>query len=285
MGGRIHWGLVDPSAPHLKISSVFPSTAVVQGPSTIYSANLEAKGQSTSEAAGFNDATSKTAVFNEQKASQKRQRSSSLGQGNNVGYRFTHNWVDEDGQITHWKGTILHEVPINPSLFLVKYDGIDCVYALELQKDKRIEDLKFLPEVIQPSENPDPSFADSLIGKAVEHSFEGEDGTTDKYRGIVLDQAPFMKSWFYITYEKDPVLFIYDLAEDFKQGDLRIISEFNEAPPVHMKCPEERVGLDVKFANDDGSQSVGKVIHQVECRPNVYFIKFDDDYHIYVYNF
>lgn len=26
------------------------------------------------------------------------------------------------------------------------------------------------------------------------------------------------------------------------------------------------------------------VIHQVEAKPSVYFIKFDDDFHIYVYD-
>ena len=55
----------------------------------------------------------------------------------------------------------------------------------------------------------DVNLADTMIGKAVEHMFETEDGTKDEWRGMVLARAPIMTTWFYITYEKDPVLYMY----------------------------------------------------------------------------
>lgn len=44
------------------------------------------------------------------------------------------------------------------------------------------------------------------------------------------------------------------------------------------------VGKQVEYAKDDGSKRTGMVIHQVEAKPSVYFIKFDDDFLIYVYD-
>lgn len=35
---------------------------------------------------------------------------------------------------------------MNPSLFLIKYDGFDCVYGLELHKDERVQGLEVLPD-------------------------------------------------------------------------------------------------------------------------------------------
>ncbi|MEQ2218555.1 hypothetical protein XENOCAPTIV_004951, partial [Xenoophorus captivus] len=37
-------------------------------------------------------------------------------------------------------------VPVNPSLYLIKYDGFDCVYGLELHKDERVQGLEVLPD-------------------------------------------------------------------------------------------------------------------------------------------
>lgn len=64
-----------------------------------------------------------------------------------------------------------------------------------------------------------------MIGKAVEHMFETEDGSKDEWRGMVLARAPIMNTWFYITYEKDPVLYMYQLLDDYKEGDLRIMPD------------------------------------------------------------
>lgn len=38
------------------------------------------------------------------------------------------------------------QVPVNPSLYLIKYDGFDCVYGLELHKDERVQGLEVLPD-------------------------------------------------------------------------------------------------------------------------------------------
>jgi len=35
---------------------------------------------------------------------------------------------------------------VNPSLYLIKYDGFDCVYGLELYKDERVQGLEVLPD-------------------------------------------------------------------------------------------------------------------------------------------
>lgn len=68
-----------------------------------------------------------------------------------------------------------------------------------------------------------------MIGKAVEHMFETEDGSKDEWRGMVLARAPVMSTWFYITYEKDPVLYMYQLLDDYKEGDLRIMPDSSKS--------------------------------------------------------
>ena len=68
-----------------------------------------------------------------------------------------------------------------------------------------------------------------MIGKAVEHMFETEEGPKEEWRGMVLARAPIMTSWFYITYEKDPVLYMYQLLDDYKEGDLRIMPDSSES--------------------------------------------------------
>lgn len=64
-------------------------------------------------------------------------------------------------------------------------------------------------------------------------------------------------------------------------------------PPVDDSVPAERepgevvdslVGKQVEYAKEDGGKRTGMVIHQVEAKPSVYFIKFDDDFLIYVYD-
>lgn len=40
----------------------------------------------------------------------------------------------------------VRQVPVNPSLYLIKYDGFDCVYGLELHKDERVQGLEVLPD-------------------------------------------------------------------------------------------------------------------------------------------
>ncbi|XP_069784984.1 spindlin-Z isoform X5 [Narcine bancroftii] len=208
---------------------------------------------------------------------------------NIVGCRIEHGWKEQGG-ITQWKGTVLDQVPVNPALYLIKYDGFDCVYGLELHKDERVLGFRVLPDRVSASRISDVDLAEMMIGKAVEHMFEkDDDGAKDEWRGMVLARAPIMNMWFYITYEKDPVLYMYQLLEDYKEGDLRIMPDSNNDSPPAEREPGEvvdsLVGKQVEYAKEDGSKRTGMVIHQVEAKPSVYFIKFDDDFHIYVIRF
>uniref|UniRef100_A0A8P0TVF1 Spindlin 1 n=2 Tax=Caniformia TaxID=379584 RepID=A0A8P0TVF1_CANLF len=314
-----------------------------------------------------------SASMMKKRTSHKKHRSSvgpskpvSQPRRNIVGCRIQHGWKEGNGPVTQWKGTVLDQVPVNPSLYLIKYDGFDCVYGLELNKDERVSALEVLPDRVATSRISDAHLADTMIGKAVEHMFETEDGSKDEWRGMVLARAPIMNTWFYITYEKDPVLYMYQLLDDYKEGDLRIMPDSSIALTfrslkcfalifmmcwrvhLHSACclstmlwkdlfpcwwwkeagcgwtavflgfgccsvclclgghvphsvtrlwddspPAERepgevvdslVGKQVEYAKEDGSKRTGMVIHQVEAKPSVYFIKFDDDFHIYVYD-
>jgi hypothetical protein len=44
------------------------------------------------------------------------------------------------------------------------------------------------------------------------------------------------------------------------------------------------IGKWVQYTRDDGSKTISKVFNQVLAKSCVYFIKFDGDLHIYVYN-
>ncbi|KAI3372167.1 hypothetical protein L3Q82_007022 [Scortum barcoo] len=248
------------------------------------------------------------------KNSHKKQRTSvgpskTLAQPrrNIVGCRIQHIWK-EGSKSSQWKGTVLDQVPVNPSLYLIKYDGFDCIYGLELYSDERVVGLEVLPDRVAPARVSDSLLAETMIGKAVEHMFETEDGPKEEWRGMVLARAPIMTSWFYITYEKDPVLYMYQLLDDYKEGDLRIMPDSIKKNIQHFSfyhvfmfyfiCRRQRdggarepgevvdslVGKQVEYAKEDGGKRSGMVIHQVEAKPSVYFIKFDDDFHIYVYD-
>ncbi|RVE65453.1 hypothetical protein OJAV_G00116710 [Oryzias javanicus] len=203
-----------------------------------------------------------------------------------VGCRIQHIWKEGAGHVV-WKGTVLDQVPVNPSLYLIKYDGFDCVYGLELHKDERVQGLEVLPDRLAKSRLTDVNLADAMIGKAVEHMFETEEGPKEEWRGMVLARAPIMTTWFYITYEKDPVLYMYQLLDDYKEGDLRIMPDSNDSVSAEREPGEvvdSLVGKQVEYAKEDGGKRTGMVIHQVEAKPSVYFIKFDDDFLIYVYD-
>lgn len=230
----------------------------------------EAEGQQTRAAAGR---TTGSANVSKKKASQKKHRGrpSSQPRRNIVGCRISHGWKEGDEPITQWKGTVLDQVPINPSLYLVKYDGIDCVYGLELHRDERVLSLKILSDRVASPQVSDANLANTIIGKAVEHMFEGEHGSKDEWRGMVLAQAPIMKAWFYITYEKDPVLYMYQLLDDYKEGDLRIMPESSESLPAEREpggVVDGLIGKHVEYTKEDGSKRIGMVIHQVEAKPS-----------------
>ncbi|XP_043743909.1 spindlin-1-like [Cervus elaphus] len=204
-----------------------------------------------------------------------------------IGCRIRHGWKEGNSPITHWNGTIVGQVPINPSLYLIKYDGFDCVYGLELNKDERISALEVLPDRVATSQICDAHLTDMMISKAVKHLFESEDGSKDEWRGMILAPVPVMNTWFYITYEKDPILYMYQLLDDYKKGDLHIMPYSIDSLPIQREqgdVVDFLVGKRVEYAKQDGSERNGMIIHQIEVKPSICFIKFDDDFHIYVYN-
>ncbi|XP_051963823.1 spindlin b [Xyrauchen texanus] len=208
-------------------------------------------------------------------------------QENIVGCRIQHTWKEFSySPASQWSGTVLVQILVNPSLYLIKYDGIDSVYGLEIFKDKRVENLEIVPAKIAPFRVSDSRLADRLLGRAVGHLFETEDGSKDEWRGLVLSRAPSMPKWFFITYEKDPILYMYQLMEDYKGGDLRVLPDTDD--PAELSEPgkafDSLVGKQVECLNKDNAQKMGTIIQQVQAKPSVYFIKFDDDYHIYVYD-
>ncbi|XP_063075879.1 spindlin-1 [Engraulis encrasicolus] len=207
-----------------------------------------------------------------------------------LGKRIQHTWR-EKGALTKWRGTVLERLTsVNASLFMVKYDGFDCVYGIELFKDERVSNLQVLNEKVVNNKIKIPHDAEvELVGKAVEHTFEKEDGDKHEWRGMVLSRAPVMTNWYYITYEKDPVLYMYQLWDDYKEGDLRILPEAENKHllPADRKPGEETeslVGKQVEYVTDKGVKRTGLVIYQVPAKPSVYYIKYDDDFHIHVYD-
>ncbi|CAJ1060280.1 spindlin-1-like [Xyrichtys novacula] len=205
-----------------------------------------------------------------------------------LGVRIQHNWREKGNQ-SKWKGTVLDRLSVNPSLFMVKYDGFDCVYGIELFKDDRVSNLQVLTEKVVNNKIKIPPGAEELVGKAVEHLFEKEDGEKNEWRGMVLSRAPVMTNWYYITYEKDPVLYMYQLWDDYADGDLRILPEAENKHllPADRKPGEETeslVGKQVEYVTDKGVKRTGLVIYQVPAKPSVYYIKYDDDFHIHVYD-
>ncbi|XP_048066740.1 spindlin b [Megalobrama amblycephala] len=202
-----------------------------------------------------------------------------------VGCRIQHGWKEDVfSPVSRWSGTVLVQVPVNPSLYLIKYDGVDCVYGLEIFKDQRVQNLEVLPGEIASFRVSDTRLADRLLGRPVVHMFETDDGSKDDWRGLVLSRAPSMPAWFFITYEKDPMLYMYQLMQDYKDGDLRILPESGPEFREPGEVSDSLVGKQVECLNKEGAQRMGTIIQQVQAKPSVYFIKFDDDYHIYVYD-
>lgn len=108
-----------------------------------------------------------------------------------------------------------------------------------------------------------------MIGQDVDYKFEGKHGSKVNWRGVVLAQVPIMKDWFYITYEKDPVLYIYQLLDDYAEGNLSTISD---NPPAEVKSDVDSdilTGQCVQFTRSDGSKQIDKVIYQVLAKPSV----------------
>lgn len=72
--------------------------------------------------------------------------------------------------------------------------------------------------------------------------------------------------------EKDPVLYMYQLLDNYKEGNLHILSDSNDSPPAERELGEvadSLVGKQVEKAKEDGSERTSMVIHQVEATPSV----------------
>ncbi|XP_041501545.1 spindlin-2-like, partial [Microtus oregoni] len=203
------------------------------------------------------------------------------------GCRISHGWMEANEAVTQWKAIILDQLPTYPSLYLLKYDGIDCVYGLELHSDVRILDLKILPNNVPFPQVTDTHLSNSTVVGAVKHTFMGKNGSKDDCKGIVLEEVRLMNPWFYITYKKepnDPVLYLYHHLDDSIEGNLHIMPE---CPPVEETLELGRdslAGKSVQYNKKDGTQEIGNIICHVPNKPSVYFIKFDNDIHIYVYD-
>ncbi|XP_041501497.1 spindlin-2-like, partial [Microtus oregoni] len=206
-----------------------------------------------------------------------------------VGRRISHGWKEANEPVTQWKAIILDQLPTYPSLYLLKYDGIDCVYGLELHSDERILNLKILTNNVPFPQVTDTHLSNTIVGRAVKHTFTGTNGSKEDWNGMVLEEVPIMKTWFYITYKKDPVLYIYHLLDDYLEGNLHIMPGSKEECSVMV--PDEVIlalgrdslaGKGVQYNKKDGTQEIGKIICQVPNKTSVYFIKINNDFHIYV---
>lgn len=63
-----------------------------------------------------------------------------------------------------------------------------------------------------------------LVGKRVKHTFA--DGVT--YKGKVLCVVSGFPDWYNVQYDNDEAIYVYNLIEDYKKGDLRIIVTSSE---------------------------------------------------------
>jgi hypothetical protein len=157
---------------------------------------------------------------------------------NIVGCRNSHSWKKGNEPVTHWKTTVLCQLPTNHSLYLVKYGRIDSVYEQELHSDERILNSKVLPHKVVFPQVKDVHLTSTLIGRVVQHKFERKHGSEEYWRGVVLAQVPIMKDWFYITYKKDLAFYVYQLLDDYKEGNLHIIPE---APQAEVRSHDNMI--------------------------------------------
>ncbi|XP_041501536.1 spindlin-2-like, partial [Microtus oregoni] len=142
---------------------------------------------------------------------------------NIVGRSISHGWKEANEPVTQWKAIIVDQLPTFPSLYLLKYDGIDCVYGLWLHSDEVILNLNVLSNNEPFPQVTDTHLANTIVDSAVKHTFTGTNGSKEDCNGMVLEEVPIMKTWFYITYNKDPVLYIYHLLDDYLEGNVHIM--------------------------------------------------------------
>nr|XP_058905788.1 spindlin-2 isoform X2 [Kogia breviceps] len=105
----------------------------------------------------------------------------------------------------------------------------------------------------------------NIVGCRISHGWKEGNESVTQWKGTVLDQ----------------------LLDEYEEGDLCIMPESSDSSPKERESEgviDDLIGKHVEYTKEDGSKRTGKVIHQVKAKPSVYFIKFDDDFHIYVYD-
>lgn len=58
-----------------------------------------------------------------------------------------------------------------------------------------------------------------LVGKVVEHTFADK----QTYKGKVLGVVPGFPTWYNIKYENDDAIYAYNLLDDYRKGELKIV--------------------------------------------------------------
>ncbi|XP_075815142.1 spindlin-2-like [Microtus pennsylvanicus] len=204
---------------------------------------------------------------------------------NIVGHRISHGWKEANEPINQWKANILDQLPNNPSLYLLKYDGIDFVYGLEIHSDEMNLNLKILPNNVPFPQVTDTHLSNTIVGRAVKHTFMGTNCSKHDWKGMVLEKVPIMNTWFYITYKKDPVLYIHHLLDNYRDGNFHIMpGSTGEWSRVNDPVLDSLEGKSVQYNKKDGTPEIGKITYQVPNKPSMYFIKFEYDFYIYVYD-
>ena len=84
---------------------------------------------------------------------------------NIVCHRISHGWKEDNEPVTQWDAIVLDQLPTNPSVYLLNYDGIDCVYGLELHNDERILNLRILPNKMAFPQGTNTHFQISQLAK------------------------------------------------------------------------------------------------------------------------
>ena len=61
-----------------------------------------------------------------------------------------------------------------------------------------------------------------LVGKRIEHKFlEGD--SVKVYQGKVISVVPGFGHWYNVKYDNDIAIYAYNLHDDYKAGDLKIL--------------------------------------------------------------
>lgn len=106
-------------------------------------------------------------------------------------------------------------------------------------------------------------------------------------QSLLSSYSVFKPSDFFLTHFGEDSAIVLRTEIPSIPANLHYFCVTDDSPPAEREPGEvvdSLVGKQVEYAKEDGSKRTGMVIHQVEAKPSVYFIKFDDDFHIYVYD-